>query len=93
MVILEKQAMDKPNVRFTGHALDALASALQEAACQVNEDHQGRFRKLQAESLPRLVSLALFLSGNCGLPRSIFSTGRTDGQRFAASEMKARRGL
>jgi hypothetical protein len=51
---------------------------LQESlSCQVREDHQGRFRKLQAESLPRLVSLALFLSGNCGLPRSIFSTGRT----------------
>jgi hypothetical protein len=38
--------------------------------------NQGRFRKLQAARLPRLVSLALFVSGEMWLAQIRFLDGR-----------------
>jgi hypothetical protein len=53
----------------------SLGNALRSAgdsSRQVGEDHQGRFRKLQAARLPRLVSLALFVSGEMWLAQIHF---------------------
>jgi hypothetical protein len=46
-----------------GSTVPSIRCALQEVARQVNEDHQGRFHKLQAGVLPPLVSLALRSGG------------------------------